>query len=335
LSKDLDNPPTTRSWRDIPQPVKPRAMSRGGRWRWTLALMRGIAVVAIVAALGVGAWIVADAFGSSGSAKPDIARGVPVAKLELQTSRSGVLNEEWLTRTLQLPKGVSLFELDLIKLQERLLADGQVLTANVTRDLPDKLVVQITERTPVARIMMEWRGRQQALLVARDGVAFVGAGFDPAVVETLPWLAGLSLARRGDAFLPLRNVEPVAELLALAQLQAPDLYRTWQVVSVARIETDAEIEVTARNPDATIVFAANGDLFRQIAELSYVWDAIGSRPIAHAQIDLSLGSRVPVTITEPPTNVARRIEAPAQSTSMMNFSNFLTSPQAKSKKREL
>jgi cell division septal protein FtsQ len=150
VEQALANLPATRSWRDIPQPVKPRAMSRGGRWRRLFAAVRIGALMAFVGAVAWGGWMIASALRQD-SHMPAVAKSMPVRAPELKTTRDGVLDDAWLARTLALPARVSLMELDLEALRVRLLADGQVFTANLTRQFPDRLIVHVTERSPVAR----------------------------------------------------------------------------------------------------------------------------------------------------------------------------------------
>ena len=303
MSKDLINAPVTRSWRDISQPVKPRAMSREGRWRLLAATFRTTAAVAVAGALAWGGWAVAGALGENSKSMPAAARAVPLKRAELKTNREGVLDRdpEWLTRTLALPKSISLMEIDLLQLRTRLLADGQVLTANISRSFPDRLNVQVTERTPIARVMAGLAGEARPLLVARDGVVFPGAGYDPKLIESLPWLAGVALTRRNQQFLPLAGMETIGELLGEARQKAEHLYHTWHVVSLERLASDRQIEVRTRAPHAvTIVFSATDDFFRQLAKLDYMWQSLATRPAVQARIDLTLGRHVPVTLTEPP-----------------------------------
>lgn len=297
MSKDLVNAPAARSWRDIPQPVKPRAMSRGGQWRLALATLRLTALVALCATLGWGIWIVATALQESSRAKPAAARAVPV-KAPVPKS-DGVLDgdAEWLARTLRLPRKAALMELDLPALRERVLADGQVLTASLARRFPDQLVVQITERTPIARVMTETAEGRQQLLVARDGVVFEGCGYDRALIDSLPWLAGVALSRKAGRYQPIPDMAIASELLGKARLEAEHLYRTWHIVSLQRLRTDREIEVRTRGLQSmTIVFNASGDFLLQLAKLDYMWDSLAARAVQQARIDLTLGRQVPVTI---------------------------------------
>jgi hypothetical protein len=267
-----------------------------------------VAVVALAGGLAWGAWKVAAALAENSRAMPAEARAVPLKALDLKTD--GVLTKAWLQTTLALRPKVSLMELDLNALRARLMATGQVATANLTRRFPDGLDVQITERTPVARVMTEFGGERRPLLVARDGVLFPGAGYDAAMIETLPWLDGVEIKRRAGRLLPLAGMDVVADLLAKARLEAEHLYQTWGVVSLLRLETDREIEVRTREPQqVTIVFAANpqeerlsrdAGFLRQIAKLDYLWDTLSAKPAIRGRIDLSLGWQVPVTLEEIP-----------------------------------
>jgi hypothetical protein len=186
-------------------------------------------------------------------------------------------------------------ELDLEKLRSRVLADQQVLTANITRLFPDRLIVQITERMPIARVRIDLGGVQRDLLVARDGVMFFGTGFDAGMLKTLPWLDGIVIARDGAAFRPIGHMDIVAQLLADAQFSAPHLYQYWQSVSLSRLDSDRELEVTMKSGTKAL-FTAKGSFFVQLANLDEVVERLSRVPGARARVDLTLGREVPVTI---------------------------------------
>ncbi len=298
MSKDLIIAPTARSWRDIPQPVKPRAMSREGKWRLTTAVLRATGAAAVIAGVAWGLWEVTSALQENPRRKPEAARAVAIKQLELRTD--GVLGNEWLARTLALPKNASLMELDLQALRLRLMAGGQVNAASLTKNFPDTLKVQVGERSPVARVMAHWRGEQRALVVARDGVVFEGVGYGAAMLATLPWLDGVKLTRAADTYQPVENMGLVAELLARARLDAEHLYQTWQVVSLARLRSDGVIEIRTK-PGTLVVFGANGDFFQQLAKLDYQWEALATAPNPPRKIDLSLGREVSVAFQPLPT----------------------------------
>jgi hypothetical protein len=245
--------------------------------------------------LAWGAWTIFSALQENPRKIPATAKAVPMKPPELKTMRDGVLDDAWLARTLELAPGTSLMELDLERLQARVLADQQVLTANLTRIFPDRLIVQITERMPIARIRVDLGEVQRDLLVARDGVLFYGTGFDAGMLKTLPWLDGIVIGRDGAAFRPIARMEVVAQLLADAQFSAPHLYHYWQTVSLARLESDRELEVTMKNGTKAL-FTAKGSFFVQLANFDEIVERLSRIPGARARVDLTLGREVPVTV---------------------------------------
>jgi len=330
VSQDLVNAPTARSWRDIPQPVKTRAMSREGKWRLTTSVLRVTGVAAVLGCAAWGVWEVSRVLQENPSTMPAAAKTVAVKNLELRTD--GVLGHDWLARTLALPKNTSLMELDLHVMRGRLLASGQANAAWLTKRFPDTLQVQVAERTPVVRVMADLRGRQTALLVARDGVVFEGDGYDAALLESLPWLDGVKLVFDGERYEPLADMGLVAELLSRVQVDAGHLYKTWNVVSLARLKTDGEIQVRTK-PGTLVVFSANADFFLQIARLNHQWDIFGHEPVPPVKIDLSLGREVlvafqPAGLASVPITPAAAVQAaPAAVQSPNFFSNSQSKPK--------
>jgi cell division protein FtsQ len=295
MSSPTINPTHTRSWRDIPQQVSSRAMSRGGRRRVLAAGWRtGTAAVVVAGVIWAG-WEVAAALRKNPAMMPQAAKAVPVKNFSLKTNADGVLDANWLKRTLALPKGVSLMELNLEQLQARLLADGQVSVASVALNFPDTLEVRIAERSPVARLRAQLApDDERTLLVARDGVVYEGTGYAAAQLESMPWLAGAKLSRAGGRFAPIDGMNRVAELLGSARLNNEALLATWQVISLERFASDREIEVRTK-PGTVVVFGADGDFAVQLARLDYQWDVLAKLPAPPTRIDLSLGkNEVPV-----------------------------------------
>lgn len=271
-------------------------MSPEGRRRWWWSGTKTVLALAAVGGLGWGAVEIAAAL--RGRPQPlTSAEAVPVKEIDFATD--GVLPREWVVQTLALPPRATLMQLDLYRLRERLMAAGQVRTATLTRTFPATLTVSISEQSPVARVMAQTSGAEpEMLLVARDGTVFAGLGFDPELLKTLPWLDGVKLKRDGGKFEPIADMPTVADLLGKAKLEAEHLYREWQVVSLARLESDGEIEVHATNA-ACIRFGTSEDFFRQLARLDSLLDAARAktdRPVR--EIDLAIGAHVPVAFEE-------------------------------------
>jgi cell division septal protein FtsQ len=319
MTRDTDLLSSSRHWRNIPQQVKPRAMSREGRWRLALRLLRGAGGVA---ALGVAAWGARQAVVVWHGDPAALAAGSGVVPLQhLALTTDGVLDRAWLARTLALPAGATLAQLNLAQLRGRVLASGQAQEATLTRDYPATLAVRVAEHTPVARLRAAGAASAPArtLLVARDGVVYEGVGYDPALLASLPWLDGTRLARRDGGFVPISGMGPVAKLLTDAQSDAPLLYRTWRVISLARLLSDGAIEVRAQD-GLRIIFGTQDDFFPQLARLTLLLDnlrAQGVGPIA--QIDLSLQGQDPSR----PAGIPVTLAAPGLATpSVPAFPNF-------------
>lgn len=276
MSKDTVNLPSTRSWRDIPQQVRPRAMSRGGMRRAVFSGFRTALAVTVLALLAVVIYFGVQMLGEHPQPMTKITNTAPVSTIALSTD--GVLDEAWIRGTLALPKNITLMEVDLVQLRDRLVAGGQVQTATLTRRFPSTLAVTISERVPVARIMAQLGdSAPRELLVARDGVVYGGIGYEQAITDSLPWLAGVKLVRSGQGFEPLPGMAIAAELLATARNEAPHLYANWQVLSLARLASDGEIEVQATDVER-VVFGKSESFFRQLAQLDVLLDFVQAHP---------------------------------------------------------
>ncbi len=292
MNKEPSEIPSPKHWSQLAQGMKSSAMSRGGKLRRTTSFLRWAGVAVVVGGVMWGGWEVMQALQENPLKSPAGAKTVAVKNIELKTD--GVLDNAWLVRTLALPKDVSLVELDLQRLRLKLLASGQVNAAALTKFYPDTLKVALSERSPVVRVKAEWRGEQVTLLVARDGVVFEGTGYEPALIDSLPWLDGVKLSRVDDQWNALGNIAVVAELLSCAQRNTDHLYKMWQVVSVARLEQYGQIEIRTKQ-GTTVVFGANADsFFQQIAKLDYQWEMFASLPTPPVRVDLSLGRDVSV-----------------------------------------
>jgi len=254
-----------------------------------------------VVALGAAAWGVYEmASALRGDPRRITSASQTPAVKDVVLVTDGVLDRRWIVDALALPKKATLMDLDLFQLRTRLLASGQVQSAALTRDFPSTLTVRLSERTPVARVMAQiGQEAPRMFLVARDGVVFEGVGFDRTLLDTLPWLDGVKLTRKDDAFLPIPRMEIVADLLGKAKLEAEHLYRSWQVVSLARLESDGEIQVKSAGI-AAIRFSIMEDFFRQLARLDTLIDKVRERtdqPLR--EVNLAIGAQVPAAFDDP------------------------------------
>ena len=168
----------------------------------------------------------------------------------------------------------------------------------LTREFPDTLKVVLEERSPVVRLKARLDGPGiQDFLVARDGTVFRGYGFGEGTLNSLPWLGGVRLLRNGEGFLPLSGLNQVADLLVTARGHAPEMFATWRVVSLERLQLDGEIEVqTSIVPK--VIFGTREGFYSQIARLDLILDETRSRRASTVKsINLAVGAaQVPVAM---------------------------------------
>lgn len=297
--------------------------------------MAGLRVLGFSAAVGMIGWLgwqVINVLEGDARRMPAAAKAVVVEHVLLITN--GVLDDDWIRKTLALPKNAALMGLDLKELCQRVEASGQVSKATLKLNFPDTLAVTLVERSPVARLLAKFGDdMRKELLVARDGVVFEGEAFDPEMIKTLPWIEVTALKRRGQTIEPIGGMETVAELLDKAKHEATDLYQNLNVVSLVRLPTDGEIEVRLRD-ETKIIFGTREDFFRQIARLELLLDtAVKTHPgKAMVGIDLSAGADVrvvvaaPLPAAKPGGEIQRAGFAPSKPAAMPAFSSSISHP---------
>ena len=284
-------------------------MSKKGRRRQYTAWLKVTGVTVLVGGLVYGIYHLTHEWKTDRAAFADTVNSEPVRDVSVNTD--GTLNKEWVSKILALPKGVTLMTLDLPALRNRLAAQGQVRVAIVTRRFPDILAVTLQERTPVARIQaQDGFGRPKQLFVAREGIVYEGTGYDAKMVASLPWLDGIRLVRQGNSFAPIEGMAEVADLLTTAYVDAPHLYRSWLIVSLAQLASRDEIIVKSQDV-GEIIFSRKLDFYKQIAQLDSVQEeARKHTDAALRSVNLSLAGQVPVKFERSPDELARQEYSP-------------------------
>lgn len=99
-------------------------------------------------------------------------------KVDSGQSISPALVREWAG----IREGIGLFDVDIAKVRQRLVAEApQVKNIEISRLLPDTMVLRVVERQPLARI-----GRNGRMVVDEEGLVFVWQGG----LDILPALVG-------------------------------------------------------------------------------------------------------------------------------------------------
>ena len=293
--KSEDQRPAARTWKEIDQAVAGRKLSSKGRKRLFASSSNLLLFALLAATVGWGTWEVRRAVRGGKTALGTPSTQTPVRDVVLISD--GVLTQDWLEKTLALPANASLMELDLFALRDRLLSHGQIAAADLRREFPDTLVVSLQERTPVLRAIVQESGSApRSLLIARDGVVYEGRGYESLMINALPFLDGVKLVRGPNGFNPVEGMREVSDMISAAKNNAPHLFRSWRVVSLARLKDYDEIVVRTREiPE--IVFNRHEDFTRQLARLDYIVDYTRTTSEASVRkVDLSIGNQVPVEL---------------------------------------
>jgi cell division protein FtsQ len=242
-----------------------------------------------------------------------------IADLQVQTD--GSLSSDTVLAAADLHKGTNIFLVSLGRAQARVEAIPQVEKAQVTRQLPNRIVIEINERKPVAWIAPE-RGAATRQEVTSSSQSFLvdahGLLLQPRKLMPqdyfLPIIRNYTGGPRSDgqesdgdeikAALDLLHAEQDSPLAARFQIQEIDLAKHFG------------IEVTDR--DGLQVLFGLDDMDKQLKRLEVYLQPLDQGPDKPHTINLMAERNVPVTFYPSPTPDAGASPAPSPSPSAGN-----------------
>jgi cell division protein FtsQ len=195
--------------------------------------------------------------------------------------RAGTLLE-----AVALRPGVSIWRVDPRALAERLAAQPWVRRARVRRELPRRLVVDVTERRPAAILLLD-----QLYYVDTTGVAFVRVGErDPL---DLPFVTGVEAAIVADDRPFARHAIRQALRLLAGMERAGLPFR----VSEVHIDREQGVTVFPIEPRVSLTFGWSG-FGAKLARLHRVLDDFRGREAQLREIDLTMGMEAVVRLRQ-------------------------------------
>ena len=165
-------------------------------------------------------------------------------------------------------KGEKLLGLDLQAARTRVLANHFIKDASITREVPDRILISITERTPVAAVVGE-----RMLYLDEDGYVLPPARSEH--IFDLPVLTGTLPA--GDCVpgkqVKAENILDALALLATARRMSDDLYRR---ISEVHVDGGNDIVFYTSEFGVPVIFGrgAYGD---KLAKFEAFWQEFASR----------------------------------------------------------
>lgn len=260
-----------QSWRELAGPRRSRVnspVSHKRRWMPWLKLLGGLLLLALISA---GIFQLIRMLDRETKEAVVAVTAKPVENILFYTD--GVLTASWLEDTIGSQTGMPVMEVDIFALKAALENHAQVKAASVERLFPNDLRIDIHERKPVMRLVTaNADGKRRLRLVARDGVVYQGVGYSMNALKQLPYLRPYQHA--DGSYFPLRGIEPVVELLDLVRNAQPELFDTWQVVSLqhynGRTGLPGQVIEIRSKTVPKIVFGVSKDFALQLDRLMYI-----------------------------------------------------------------
>ena len=187
----------------------------------------------------------------------------------------------------QVPRDAQMYDVELAEVLERVLRQPFVKSAEICRQYPDKLEIQILERKPVASISCG-----VLRYVDADGVMLPGGV--PQHKFDLPLISGIN---------GLQNVEPGKTILNKEIYEAIEICQTAQSLDsaiggmISEINMNEGGEITLYSVDGGIpILLGRGDIERKLVTLEYFWNTfVATRDINTLKcIDLRFEDQVVV-----------------------------------------
>jgi len=173
--------------------------------------------------------------------------GVPEATRITKVKVSGmkVVNEADVVAALALTPDVNLVNADIAAMKARIAADPRVASVRIGRVLPDGLSIALTERSPVAAVLIEEGGGSRQVLVDSEGVAYAYAESSLAAASSaagLPVLSGI----RFENFKPGQRLPsyltPLMGDIARIGSEKPALLSAFSEIRVVKLaDNEAEL----------------------------------------------------------------------------------------------
>jgi len=245
--------------------------------------------------LVVGSSIAGVVFGAKRALNAWFFENPDYAVRNIDVATDGKLSRDAILKTAELTEGANIFQVNLLQLQERLRSLPQVEESRVQRVLPNKLVISIQERRPVAWVVASDGVPptfENAFLVDRRGILLKPKGSAPEYaglpvilgVETSSLVAGQALDKE-EVKAALQLLRDVAEILQTRlQIQTIDVSKEYCL-----IVTDKQRSVVTFGTD---------DLVLQLKRLERLMNYCEKNSKELQTVNLLVQRNIPVTFVQ-------------------------------------
>ena len=204
------------------------------------------------------------------------------------------LKPEAVQRFLQVRRGQNLLALDLGELRRQLELQPIVEKAEISRELPGRLVVRITERVPVANISSGSAGTRYQ--IDRYGVIISYQGGSEEFkkrLAALPEIIGASITdlRIGRATTSMDIFYALSLIFKMDRMN-PGMF--WDIKTIDVSHRGSEMLVVTTTEKSMIKIGIT-DMDQQLRRFAKVLEDANQRSLRIATVDLTIGRDVPVT----------------------------------------
>jgi cell division protein FtsQ len=153
-----------------------------------------------------------------------------------------VVSENEVVEALNLSPKVNLINADLGAMESRVLSNPKIARVRVRRSFPDKLVVDIAERVPVACVLVTEEIGTKSIAIDAQGIAFACLDQGNPLSEKLPVLSGIRFEHfQAGQSLPAFLVPLLGDIAELSKL-SPSPLQAFSEIKVQKI-ADSEAEL--------------------------------------------------------------------------------------------
>jgi cell division septal protein FtsQ len=282
---------TSTSWQRRQQHLLDvRVRTRKAAARRTQQIFFAFAVVLII-----GSSIAGIAFGAKRALNAWFFENPDYAVRNIDVTTDGKLTRDAILKSADVAEGANIFEVNLLQLQERLRSLPQVEDSRVQRVLPNKLVINIQERRPVAWVVASDSVPptfENAFLVDRRGILLKPKGSAPEYaglpvilgVETSSLVAGQALDR-----------EEVKAALELLRNAAEILQTRLQIQS---IDVSREYCLVVTDKQRSVITFGTDDLVPQLKRLERLMNYCEKNSKELQTVNLLVQRNIPVTFVQ-------------------------------------
>ncbi len=209
---------------------------------------------------------------------------------EIEVELQGSLQKRDIIRAAKVEVGMALMKIDLRQVQLDIEKMPYVAEARLTRHLPNKLIIRVKERVPMARWTYSGSAThlREVYTIDRDGVLIRSRSNEQ---QNLPEITGFKLSDP-EPGLKIENNEVLAAIQLLKVMERPALRG---VMSVRSIDVSSPYSLHLLSGEGMVAQFRTTIIDQQLERLAKIIEISRQKENPIATIDLTLDRNVPVT----------------------------------------